>query len=191
MNMDAIRRALPKPAGQGRRPVLLMRPDVGEIVCDVVLERRTLTDIARRCGIDTTTLQRFRDTYITEDVRRVVMVQDKLAAKQFEAGVLNEDRVEIDGDLRWVIQKLKALLQDAEGDEDRLLQLGSLREIRQSLLALAELQGKLNKELTVHLNLNESPQFLTLREIILRVLDRHPEAKADFLDEMRVLKVLP
>jgi hypothetical protein len=48
MNMDAIRRALPKPAGQGRRPVLLMRPDVGEIVCDVVLERRTLTDIARR-----------------------------------------------------------------------------------------------------------------------------------------------
>jgi ubiquinone biosynthesis protein UbiJ len=124
-------------------------------------------------------------------VRRVVMVQDKLAAKQFEAGVLNEDRVEIDGDLRWVIQKLKALLQDAEGDEDRLLQLGSLREIRQSLLALAELQGKLNKELTVHLNLNESPQFLTLREIILRVLDRHPEAKADFLDEMRVLKVLP
>ena len=191
INMEAVRRALPKPAGQGRRPVLLQRPDVCEIVCDVVLERRTLTDIARRCGIDPTTLQRFRDNYITEDVRRVVMVQDKLAAKKLDAEILNEDRVEIDGDLRWVIDKLKALLKDAEGDEDRILQLGSLREIRQSLLALAELQGKLNRELTVHLNLNESPQFLQLRTIILRVLDCHPEAKADFLDEMRVLKVLP
>ena len=191
IDTEAIRRALPKPAGQGRRPVLMMRPDVGEIVVDIVLERRTLTDIAKRCGMDYTSVARFRDTYVTEDVRRVVMVQDRLAAKQFEADVLNEDKVEIDGDLRWVIQKLKALLQDAEGDEDRILQLGSLREIRQSLLALAELQGKLNKELTVHLNLSESPQFITLREIILRVLDRHPEAKADFLDEMRVLKVLP
>lgn len=191
IDTDAIRRALPKPAGQGRRPVLLMRPDVGEVVVDIVLERRTLTDIAKRCGLDYTSVARFRDAYINEEVRRTVMAQDKLAAKQFEAEVLNEDRVEIDGDLRWVISKLKALLQDAEGDEDRILQLGSLREIRQSLLALAELQGKLNRELTVHLNLNESPQFLTLRTIILRVLERHPEARADFLDEMRVLKVLP
>jgi hypothetical protein len=96
----------------------------------------------------------------------------------------------VDTDLKWVLGELKALFQSAKGDEDKLLQLGTLKEVRQSLMALAELHGKLNKRIDIHLNLNESPQFIKLRQIILTVLDRHPEAKADFLDEMRVLKVI-
>ena len=57
-------------------------------------------------------------------------------------------------------------------------------------MALADLHGQLNKKMDIHLNLNESPQFIQLRQIILHVLDKHPAAKANFLDEMKVLKVI-
>jgi hypothetical protein len=65
----------------------------------------------------------------------------------------------------------------------------SLKEMRATLVSLAQLHGSLRQELTVTVNLNESPQFLTLREMILRVLDRHPGAKADFLGEMKRLAI--
>ena len=75
-------------------------------------------------------------------------------------------------------------------DDEKLVQLGTLKEVRQALMSLAELQGKLNRKVEISLNLSESPQFIQLRQIILSVLDRHPEAKADFLQEMRVLQVI-
>lgn len=106
------------------------------------------------------------------------------------AAIVNEFGDDTDKDLKWVLRELKALLEGAKGDEDKVLQLGTLKELRQSLMALADLHGKLNKKMEIHLNLAESPQFIRLRKIILTVLDRHPDAKADFLDEMRVLKVI-
>jgi len=106
------------------------------------------------------------------------------------AAIVNEFGDDTDKDLKWVLRELKALLESASGDDEKVLKLGTLKELRQSLMALADLHGKLNKKMEIHLNLNESPQFIKLRQIILTVLDRHPEAKADFLDEMRVLKVI-
>ena len=50
----------------GRRAIIDMRPDKQEIIKDIVLGRRTLTEIARRIGVDYTTIQRYRDVKITE-----------------------------------------------------------------------------------------------------------------------------
>ena len=50
--MDRVLRVLPKEEGAGRRGVIRNRPDVGEIVCDLVLSRRPQSEIAKRAGVD-------------------------------------------------------------------------------------------------------------------------------------------
>ena len=91
--------------------------------------------------------------------------------------------------LRRIVREIDALLQRAKQNGDDPMALMSLREMRTTLMDLAKLHGTLRQELTVQVNLNDSPQFLTLRDLILRVLERHPDAKADFLSEMRRLQV--
>ena len=84
------------------------------------------------------------------------------------------------------MREIETILERAKGNEDDLLALGSLKEMRTTLLALAKIHGQLNQELTVrHINISEDPRFNTLRTIILDVLERHPVAKADFLGRIQ------
>ena len=170
-----------------------------EAVRDIVLGRRTMhrvkEDLCKRKGfsITMTAVARYMATVDEEERLEIIanaMGEAKMASIRENAQIVDEFGEDTDKDLKWVLRELKALLESAKGDEDRVMQLGSLKEIRQSLMSLADLHGKLNKRMEVHLNLNESPQFIQLRQIILRVLDKHPDAKADFLEEMKVLKVL-
>ncbi|WP_299850588.1 hypothetical protein [uncultured Roseovarius sp.] len=131
---------------------------------------------------------------IPEDEKLAVLAtamhDAKVKTAMQHAAIVDEFGEDTDKDLKWVLRELKSLLEGAKGDEDRMMQLGALKELRQSLMALADLHGKLNKKMDIHLNLNESPQFIKLRQIILTVLDRHPDAKVDFLEEMKVLQVI-
>ena len=117
------------------------------------------------------------------------MLAHAVADKQSVADALNSERIEVDTGLRRIVREIDALLQRAKSNGDDPMALMSLREMRATLMDLAKLHGSLKQELTVQVNLNESPQFLTLREMILRVLERHPDARSDFLTEMRRLQV--
>lgn len=172
---------------------MLPKAERDEMVKDVVLGRKSMFQVSQEKGVSDTSVARFMRT-VDEQERVAILAQAAHDAKLREATrnaeLINEFGEDTDKDLKWVLRELKELLEGAKGDEDRQIQLGTLKELRQSLMALADLHGKLNKKMDIHLNLNESPQFIQLRQIILRVLDRHPEAKADFLDEIRVLKVI-
>jgi hypothetical protein len=160
---------------------------------ELILGRISMLQASKELGVSDMAVARFLTT-IPDDERLAIVAQamhdTRVQTAMKNAAVANEFGDDVDQDLKWVLRELKDLFTAAKGDEDRLLQLGSLKEVRASLMALAELHGKLNKKIDIHLNLAESPQFIKLRQIILTVLDRHPEAKADFLDEMRVLKVI-
>ena len=164
-----------------------------EIVKDVVLGRKSMLQVAREQEVSDTSVSRFMRT-VTEEERVAVLAKaaqdSKLREAHTNADLIAEFGEDTDKDLKWVLRELKDLLQSAKGDEDRMMQLGALKELRQSLMSLADLHGKLNKRMDVHLNLNESPQFIQLRQIILNVLERHPTAKHDFLDEMDKMGVI-
>jgi hypothetical protein len=49
--------------------------------------------------------------------------------------------------------------------------------------------GSLRSELTVNVNLNDSPQWLQLRDVLLDVFERHPQAKQDFIERARFLRL--
>ena len=98
----------------------------------------------------------------------------------------------LNGKQSWVglVDRLEAVMADQIAHPSKYLPADDPPDADQLVPWMAELHGKLNKKMDIHLNLSESPQFIKLRQIILTVLDRHPEAKADFLDEMRVLQVI-
>lgn len=168
-------------------------------VRDIVLGRRSMYQVTKdlerdhKFKISDTAVSRFMSNFVGEQERIKILADAAHDAKIAEAvargELIDEFGEDTDRDLKWVLRELKSLLQDAKDDDERALQLGTLKELRQSLMALADLHGKLNKKMDIHLNLNESPQFIQLRQIILTVLERHPDAKADFLSEMKVLQV--
>ncbi len=160
---------------------------------DVLLGRMSMEQAARDLDMSGMSVARYIMQLPEQEKLEIVataMHDAKVADAMKHAVTVDEFGEDTDKDLKWVLRELKELLQDAKGDDDKQLRLGSLKELRQSLMALADLHGKLSKKMDIHLNLNESPQFIKLRQIILTVLDRHPEAKADFLQEMKVLQVI-
>lgn len=165
-----------------------------QLVREIVLKKRSMEAVARELGIANTSVARFMRT-VSDHEKAMIVAEDSQKRKMDDATgmatILNEDGEDVASDLKWVLRELKSLLESAKDDEDRRMQLGSLREIRQALMAIAEVRGQLARKIDIAINLNESPQFIQLRQIILRVLDQHPAAKADFLTEMRTLQVLP
>lgn len=165
-----------------------------QLIREIVLKKRSMDAVARELGISNTSVGRFMKT-ISDHEKAMIIAEDSQKRKTDDATgiatILNEDGEDVASDLKWVLRELKSLLESAKDDEDRKIQLGSLKEIRQALMAIAEVRGQLARKIDIAINLNESPQFIQLRHIILKVLERHPEAKADFLTEMRVLQVLP
>lgn len=181
--------------GTGRLHKMALLPDAERehYTREIILGRMSMEQAGRELGVSGMSVARYVTT-IPDDERLAIVAQalhdSRVQRAMKNAAVADQFGDDVDQDLKWVLGELKALFTSAKGDEDKLLQLGTLKEVRQSLMALADLHGKLNKRVDIFLNLNESPQFIKLRQVILTVLDRHPEAKADFLDEMRVLKVI-
>lgn len=105
------------------------------------------------------------------------------------AQMLVSDGDDIDNDLRWIVKRLRTAI-EACTDDDKLLELAQMREMRNSLMDLAKVRGMFNSKIDVQINLAESPQFIVLRQIMLKVLDAHPDAKLDFMREMRALNVI-
>ncbi len=178
-----------------RRHKMEMLPEArrNDLVRDIVLGRKSMFAVAKEIGVSDTSVNRYMAKIGEEQRLEIVATAlhaSKLAEIQQNVEMVNELGEDTDKDLKWVLRELKALLQSAKDDEEKVLQLGTLKELRQSLMALADLHGKLNKKMDVHLNLNESPQFIQLRQIILDVLNRHPDAKHDFLNEMDRMGVI-
>lgn len=163
-------------------------PRVADLNRDLVLGM-SRNAVARKYGLDPDAVHRHGKNHVTEEQRREIAVEIKRERAQNVADELNAERIEVDSGLQKIVREIDALLRRAKAAGDDPLALMSLKEMRQTLLALAQLHGSLRQELTVNVNMNESPQFLTLRELILRVLERHPDAKADFLGEMKRLAI--
>jgi len=160
---------------------------------EIVLGRMSMWQASQELEMSDTSVARYITSVPEEDklaILATAMHDAKVKTAMQHAAIVDEFGDDTDKDLKWVLRELKTLLKGAKGDEDRTMQLGALKELRQSLMALADLHGKLNKKMDIHLNLNESPQFIELRKILLRVLERHPAAKHDFLDEMDKMGVI-
>lgn len=169
----------------GRRAIIDMRADKNEIIKDIVLERRSLAEIARRLGVDYTTVQRYRDDKITEEMRREIMAENRIAAIEADTEVINQDRMDIAMTYESLAKRVERLITKAEQTEDDSFALAAMEGLRKVLRDIASIQGKLATNLTVNVSLAESKEWVTLRNILNEVCDEVPSAREPLLRRMR------
>jgi len=169
----------------GRRAIIDMRPDKNEIIKDIVLERRTLTEIAKRIGVDYTTIQRYRDLKITEEMRRSIMAEQRIRQVEVETEVINQDRMDVSNTYESLARRVEKLITKAEANEDDAFALAAMEGLRKVLRDIATMQGKLATALTVNVTLAESKEWVTLRTILQEVCDEVPAAREPLLRRMR------
>ena len=166
------------------RDALVTRILVGDV---------TKGEIARQYNTSPTSVGRMVKDY-SEDQQQMLIakwMQAKVEAdaKAAEKGVAVFGE-EVENDLRWVLAKLKAMIEELEDTDDTFALLATLKEARHALRAMAEIQGKLNKKIDVQIDIKNSPAFHEVKQNVLEVLENHPEAKADFLARMSTMKLV-
>jgi hypothetical protein len=163
-----------------------------QIVVDLANGAISPERVGEKYGFSGNSVRRWWKT-VPEDEKMLLVAQDRqrrdVAAKRHAADMIVSDGDDIDNDLRWLIRRLRSTVEGCT-DDDKLLELAQMKEMRQTLMDLAKVRGMFTSKIDVTIDLGSSPQFIMLRQIILRVLERHPDAKMGFLDEMRALKVI-
>jgi hypothetical protein len=176
------------PPRHGRKCSACHHPKLADLNREVV-RGTPLNAVARQFGLSQSAVHRHARSHVSEKLRREIAVELTKGTAQAVADDLNGEAVEIKGGLARIVRELEAILNRAKGRGDDPLALVSLKELRATLLDLAQVYGSLKSELTVNVNLNDSPQWLQLRDVLLDVFERHPQAKQDFIERARFLRL--
>jgi hypothetical protein len=177
--------------GSGRRAVIDMRPDKNEIV-KMIIKRELKTkdsvpyaDIAKRIGVDFTTIERYRKDKITEEMRRKVMADLRVQSAETDTAILNEDRMDVGRTYESLARRVERLVAKAEENEDDGFALAAMDGLRKVLKDIAMMHGKMAPSLSVSVSLAESPEWVTLKTILNAVCDEVPAAREPLLRHMR------
>lgn len=138
--------------------------------------------IARQYGLKPDAMRRHFQNHVSEEQRREIAVELKRERAQDTADELNDERLDIANTYESLAKRVGKLIDRAEEAGDDSLALASMEGLRRVLSDIAKMQGKLAQQLTVQVSLNDSPEWITLRDMLEVVFDAHPEAKATFLD---------
>lgn len=162
-----------------------MRPDRLSIIRDIVLERVPMTQIAKRLGVDFTTVQRYRDLKITEEMRRSILAEERIKQVETDTEVINQDRMDVANTYESLARRVEKLITRAEQNDDDSFALAAMEGLRKVLRDVAMMQGKLATALTVNVTLAEAKEWVTLRAILQEVCDEVPAAREPLLRRMR------
>lgn len=177
--------------GSGRRAVIDLRPDKNEIV-KMIIKRELKTpdsipygDIAKRIGVDFSTVQRYREEKITEEMRRKVMADLRVEDVESDTAVLNDERMDVARTYESLARRVEKLITKAEDNEDDGFALAAMEGLRKILRDIATMHGKMATNLTVTQSLAESPEWVTLKAVLQAVCDEVPDAREPLLRQMR------
>lgn len=178
-----------QPKKNGRRCSVCAHTALPRINRYLVTKEMSHRAMADKFDLGTDALHRHFRSHVSEEDKRRILLDVKREADQAVADELNGEAVEIKGGLARIVRELEAILNRAKARGDDPMALVSLKELRATLLDLAKVYGSLKSELTVNVNLNDSPQWQQLRECLLDVLSRHPQARQDFIERTRFLRL--
>lgn len=141
-----------------------------EEINTALLNGVSLRNIAERYSVSKTALHRHKDHI------PISLVKAQQAEEAARADSLLKQVVELK-------DKALAILDKAEQAGDNRTALLAIREAKGCLELLAKLLGELHEQTTV--NVLISPQWVSLRAVILQALDPYPEAKLALAQALR------
>lgn len=152
----------------------------------------SMREAAEKFGLTKDIMHR-HSKHIDEALRRKILAQDirdnEVAEQQAVAGVLNDERVEVQGGLKRVVKEIEEILGRAKEKNDDPLALASLKEMRNTLVDLAKVYGQLKTSLTINVALTDSPEWAELRQVLIDVFRDHPDAERTFVERAHKLGV--
>ena len=131
---------------------------------DLALERTTAADVARVIGCNRSTVTRHVQNHLLPELRQSYQANAEPELKHLD--VLAE--------MKELYGRMKGHLAAAEQGDDWQAVRGFHAEARKDLELLAKLLGELQQEGTV--NISISPEWLTLRAVVIQALHPYPEA---------------
>ncbi len=137
----------------------------------LLLEGVSLRDLAGRYSVSKTALHRHKESHLPAELTKA-----REAREIAKADSLLDQVTELR-------DKALSILDKAEQAGDLRTALQGVREAKGCLELLARLQGELQEQATVNILIN--PQWLSLRTVILEVLDRYPEARQAVAQALR------
>ncbi len=142
-----------------------------EEINTALLNGVSLRNIAERYSVSKTALHRHKESHLPAD-----LVKAREAREIAKADSLLDQVIELR-------DKALSILAKAEQAGDLRTALQGVREAKGCLELLAKLQGELAQEGTV--NITISPQWLSLRTVILQALEPYPEARLKLAAALR------
>lgn len=144
-----------------------------------------MTDIAKRLGVDFSTVQRYRDDKITEEMRRSILAETRIEGVKADTEIINQDRMDIGRTYESLARRVERLVTKAEETEDDGFALAAMDGLRKVLKDIAMMHGKMATSLSVSVSLSESPEWVTLKAILNDVCEEVPAAREPLLRHMR------
>jgi hypothetical protein len=127
-----------------------------------------LRTIAASWSVSKTALIRHKEAHLPK-----ALTAAKAAAEAAQADNLLAE-------LHEVVERAKEIVEEAQYDGDRRAAIAALREVRGSLVVLANLAGALQDSPKV--NILITPEWRALRTSIVEALEPYPDAKQAFVD---------
>ncbi len=155
-------------------------------------------------GYSESALKRHKSNHLGQDVQdiRAVMEQARIEAleeaKAREREAIKEDIATVAAEgmasrldnalnfldqLKEVRSRAASLLDQAEAAADLRAAGVFIRELREQIKLMAELEGKLATQ--PQITVINSPEWIELRTVIIQALDQYPEAKGAVVDAIR------
>lgn len=177
--------------GSGRPNTINIHPEKKTIIKQIVLGEHGMPGgmskaaVARRIGLSPETITRYRKDHITEEMVRAILAETRVEKVEADTEILNEERMDVSRTYESLARRVERLITKAEDNEDDGFALAAMEGLRKVLRDIATMHGKMATDLSVSVTLSESPEWVTLKQIIRDVCDEVPEAREPFLRRMR------
>jgi len=169
----------------GRPGIIDNHPEKKTIIKQLVLGKPPATQIAKRLGMHVDSVRRYKAEKITPEMRAKVFAENRIAEVEKDVAVINEDRMDVANTYESLAKRVDRLLSKAEENDDDAFTLAAAEGLRKVLRDIATLQGKMAQSVSVTVTLAQSPEWLTLRRILMEVCAEVPAAREPLLRKMR------
>lgn len=173
------------------RCTVCKHPKLAVIERALVLRGQPIRVIAESYGLSPYAVERHYHNHVSGEQRRRVYAdartEQAMLATASADQIVKADRMDVMGSLAKLSRRCESILDRAETSGEDGLALSAIRELRHQITLAAKILGDLDATKETTVIIADHPAWLAIRDVIFRVLDRHPEAKRDFIETVKGL----
>jgi len=131
-------------------------------------------------GVSGTAVEGHCKKHLTREARQIIYARATQAAAE---QVVEADTINIRATIIKLTEEAKAFLEQAKTDKDIRAGVATLAELRRNVELFAKVTGELNTGVSTGIS-PKSEGWITVRNVLMDVLSKYPDAKAEFLSRI-------